>query len=75
MSVIWDDENFEKIQTALSPKQLKVVNFMFGQCMKADPEMKKAPPALLRRVIIQRLCEATYEEEHADVGQVQDGGS
>lgn len=61
----WDNDNFEKIQAALSPKQSKVVNFIFGQVMKADPSMKRADPKFLRRFIIQRLSEATYEEEES----------
>lgn len=63
MTILWDDESFAKVEAALTPKQLKVVNFMFGQVMKADLEMRKMPPALIKRVLIQRLSEATYEEE------------
>jgi Asp-tRNA(Asn)/Glu-tRNA(Gln) amidotransferase B subunit len=60
--ILWDDESFAKVEAALTPKQLKVVNFLFGQCMKADPEMRKLDPKLVKRVLIEKLSVAAYEE-------------
>jgi hypothetical protein len=57
------NDQLDEIEAALSPKQKKVVNFLFGQCMKADPTMRAVDPKMLRCTIISRLSVLTYEEE------------
>ena len=61
--MIFDESEIDQLENALTPKQKKVVNFLFGQCMKSDPNAKKADPRLLRKVIIERLVLLTLEDE------------
>lgn len=61
--ILWDDESFAVIEAVLTPKQLKVVNYMFGQIMKADQAMRKLDPKLVKRVLIEKLSTITFEPE------------
>jgi Asp-tRNA(Asn)/Glu-tRNA(Gln) amidotransferase B subunit len=63
---LWSDEDAAAVEAGLSDKQKKVVNFMVGKTMG---ELKKNKlnydPKLVRRMVIQKLAEATHEEEPA----------
>lgn len=72
---VWESPEFEplivQLEAALTPKQLKVVNFFVGKTMG---ELKKqgingANPQLIRRAVIYKLTLATNEE--TDDGQDQ----
>ena len=55
-----ETEAWDAVVNGLLPKQLKVVNFFVGQAMRAG--CKNYDPAVVRRLIIQKLSIVTYEE-------------
>ena len=59
------EELIANLEATLTPKQLKVVNFMVGQTMGACKKkgMNGANPKLIRQMVIWKLAEATYEPE------------
>ena len=56
-----EEEAYDKLEAALSPKQKKVVNFMVGQVMKKAG--KNADPKIVRMLVVFKLSDVTYEEE------------
>lgn len=60
---LWSEEDAAAVEAGLSDKQKKVVNFMVGQAMKNGA--KNFNPQLVRRMVIQKLSEATHEEQAA----------
>ncbi len=56
------DQEVQSVEDLLSPKQKKVVNFLFGQAVKANPAARNADPKVLRRIIIERLVVAAHEQ-------------
>lgn len=44
--------------TDLSKEQEKVVNYLYGQCLKRDASMRRVEPKLLRKLLIEKLEKA-----------------